>query len=173
MMVTMNKQNKSQAKNITLIGAVAALYILIGMIPPFNLRGGAVQIRLGEGFNNLAIFNKRYIIAQTVGVFIFNMFFGLGILDAIIGGLQTLTMTWIIYVVTRKIKKLPLKFVASTLIVSIFMFWIAAELVIFFPKMADGGFWLTYGMLFISELASMVVGSIIIYAVSKTIDLSK
>ncbi|MFT8470042.1 MAG: QueT transporter family protein [Oenococcus sp.] len=169
----MEKKQKSQARNITLIGVVAALYILIGMIPPFNLRGGAIQIRLGEGFNNLAIFNKRYIIAQTIGVFVFNLFFGLGIVDAIIGGLQTLTMTWVVYQVTRRIPNTILKFVASTLIASIFMFWIAAELIIFYPKFADGGFWLTYGMLFISELASMIVGSIVIYAVSKGINLKK
>lgn len=173
MMLNMSNHKKSQARNITLIGVVAALYILVGMIPPFNLRGGAVQIRPGEGFNNLAIFNKRYIIAQTIGVFIFNLFFGLGIIDAIVGGLQTLVMTWVVYTVTQKIKNVPLKFVASTLIVSLFMFWIAAELVIFFPKSADGSFWATYGMLFISELTSMIVGSIVIYAVSKTINLTK
>ncbi|WP_439425404.1 QueT transporter family protein [Oenococcus alcoholitolerans] len=169
----MKKSSRNQARDITLVGAVAALYILVGMIPPLNLRGGAIQIRPGEGFNNLVIFNKRYIAAQTIGVFIFNLFFGLGIIDAIVGGLQTLVMTWIVYQVTKRIKNTFWKFAASTLIVSLFMFWIAAELVIFFPKLANGSFWATYGSLFISEFISMVVGSIIIYAVSKVVDLSK
>jgi uncharacterized membrane protein len=158
-------------KDLTLIGVVAAIYILVGQIAPINLRGNAIQLRLGEGMNHLAIFNKRYIWAMTIGVFFFNLFFGgIGIVDAISGSIQTLIMTTIVHYGSKKVSSLKGKFLLSIIVISAMMFWIAIELL--FLKFAPAGsFWLTYGELALSELISLSVGAVIIFGVSKAVDL--
>ncbi|MDR2661269.1 MAG: QueT transporter family protein [Lactobacillaceae bacterium] len=166
------RKNES-VRQITLTAVIAALYIALGMIAPINLRGNAIQLRVGEGLNHLSIFNKRYVLSLTIGVFIFNLFFGgLGIVDAISGALQTLVMTGIVNYISKKISNKKLQFVVSTIVISLMMFWIALEL-IYLKIVPANAFWLTYFQLFISELISLTVGGIIIYQVSKILDLRK
>ena len=43
-------------------GMVAALYVAFTLINPLSF--GAVQLRFSELFNNLSVFNKRYIWAD-------------------------------------------------------------------------------------------------------------
>ena len=52
---------------------VAALYVALTVVlAPFSY--GAIQVRIAEMFNFLPLYNKRYIWAVTVGVFISNLF---------------------------------------------------------------------------------------------------
>ena len=60
-----------QAHNITLIAVVAAIYAAITfVIQPVAF--GPVQLRASEGLNHLAAWNKRYVVALGIGVFIAN-----------------------------------------------------------------------------------------------------
>ncbi|QBO36559.1 QueT transporter family protein [Periweissella cryptocerci] len=158
------------AAQIALIGVVAAMYVVItAFIAPFSF--GPVQLRLSEMLNHLAAFNKRYIVAVTLGVVIANMFFGLGIIDVIAGSLQTLIMTSLAYLLTRKVKSTIVKLSITTVITTLMMWVIALELpVVLHQKML---FWPTYISLMIGELGSMVIGGVIVYALSKRVDLTE
>ena len=85
-----NTQGK--VANLAKAGVVAGLYVAITLLlAPFSF--GAVQLRLSELFNNLSVFNKRYIWAVTLGCAIANLTSPLGVVDVIFGSLGTLVMT--------------------------------------------------------------------------------
>lgn len=169
-----NVQTKTQLKPVAqtvLVGLIAAMYVAItAFVIPFGF--GPVQFRLSEMFNHLAAFNKRYIVAVTLGVMIANFFFSpYGIVDVIVGGLQTLVMTSMVYWITRKIKSTIVKLIITTVITTLMMWVIAGEIV--FMSKVTLAFWPTYGGLMIGELASMILGGIIIYFLSKRVDLTE
>ena len=85
-------------------GMVAALYVAFTLINPLSF--GAVQLRFSELFNNLSVFNKRYIWAVTLGCALANLQSPLGIIDVIFGTLGTLVMTSLSYWATRNILSL-------------------------------------------------------------------
>ncbi|HJF79963.1 MAG TPA: QueT transporter family protein [Enterococcus cecorum] len=147
---------------------VAALYVALTVVlAPFSY--GAIQVRIAEMFNFLPLYNKRYIWAVTVGVFISNLFSQVGPIDLVVGTLSTLFVLLINVKVTENMKSMKQKMAVSTIICAVSMFTIAAELTLvaglpFFYS------WLTIG---VGEFIAMAVGSLIIYAVGKKIDLTK
>lgn len=156
----------SKTQQTALVAVVTAMYIAITMLVQ-PLAYGQVQMRLSEMFNHLVVFNKRYIWALTAGVFIVNIWSPLGAVDMVVGTLQTLVMTSIVYLITRKIESIKVRLAIST-IFDVFMMWIiAAELhfVLHTP------FWITYGWTAVGELISLVIGAILFYWISKYIDL--
>ena len=99
----MNNQKKRSLVNLTKAGIVAALYAVLTLaLSPISY--GAMQIRLSEIFNNLAVFNKRYIWALTIGCAIANLNSPLGIVDIVFGSLGTLLMTSLSYFLSRRVK---------------------------------------------------------------------
>lgn len=175
----------SQAQNITMIAVIAAVYAVITfVIQPFAF--GPVQLRASEGLNHLAAWNKRYIIALGLGVFIANLVSPLGWIDWVFGTMGTVIMTGITYFLTRHVKSSIAKIIISSVVVStIGMAILAAEFTFAFnigahgafPSGSNGGIiaqWLAYYFSVIpGEVASLIVGGVVIYALSKVIDLSK
>lgn len=170
-------QKKEELKPIAqliLMGIVAAMYVALSL--PFgSFAFGPLQFRISELFNHLAAFNKRYIIAVSLGVLIANFLFSpYGIIDVIVGTGQTLIMTIMIYFATKKINSVILKVIISTVITTLMMWIIALEIAIlantaaFWPT-----FWGNYATLMLSELVSMILGAIVIVLVSKKFDLTK
>jgi uncharacterized membrane protein len=164
----MNKVKKARpAREITLIAVVAALYVAITLaIKPFAY--GQFQFRVSEGLNHLTVFNKRYIWALTIGVFIANMGSTLGPIDMIVGTAGTLVMTTMAYFATRKVESVVKKLVISTVIDTAMMWVVAAELyyVLKVP------FWLNFAWVALGEFASLVVGAILVYLLNKRLDLA-
>ncbi len=97
------KKRSFSARDISLIAVIAALYAVATVALPFASYG-PFQLRFSEGFNHLVVFNKRYIIALTIGVFIANIWSPYGIVDMIVGTAGTLAMTTMSYFATRKVK---------------------------------------------------------------------
>ncbi|MCT4396602.1 QueT transporter family protein [Periweissella beninensis] len=162
-----NNDLKPTAK-LVLMGLVAAMYVALTSSFGF----GIVQFRMSEMFNHLAAFNKRYIVAVTLGVVIANSFQSpYGMIDVVVGSLQTLVMTSLAYFCTRKVKNTITKLTITTVISTLMMWLIAVE--IMYMTKAPIAFWPTYGSLMVGELASMVLGGIIIYFISKRIDLTR
>lgn len=161
-------QKQTNTQQTTLIAVVAALYVVLTFIIPVP-QYGAIQFRLSEGLNHLAVFNKRYIVAVTIGVFIVNMFSPLGIIDMIFGTLGTLAMTTMSYLVTRHMQHLGMKLAVSTVINTLMMWVIALE----FHLFAEAPFWLTYGWMAVGEFVSLTLGAILIYGLSRRVDLTK
>lgn len=179
------KQNR--AREITLTAIVAAIYaaITLSMMP---IAFGPVQLRLSEGLNHLSAFNKRYILALGLGVFIANFLSptSLGWVDWVFGTLGTVIMTAVTYWLTRRVTNTIIKILISTIVVSTLgMAILAAEFVLAFnlsvhnafPSGSNGDlvaqWWAYYVTVVPGELASLIVGAVVIFALSKIVDLAK
>lgn len=160
------KKNK-RVYDLTMMAVVAALYVVLTLlVAPFAF--GPVQLRLSEGLNHLAVFNKRYIVAISLGVFIANTQSSLGVVDMIFGTLGTVVMLTMSYYATRHVKSIVKRLIISTVIDTFMMWAVALELHVFLKA----PFWITYGSVAIGEFASLVIGAIVIYFISKRINLA-
>ncbi|WP_010096615.1 QueT transporter family protein [Ornithinibacillus scapharcae] len=168
--------NKSMAKElprkstveIAKVSIVAALYVVVTVVLAV-ISFGAIQLRLSEMFNYLALYHKRYVLAVTLGVVFANFLSPTWFLDVPIGGIATFLVLILCRAVTRKIENEILRLVFTAVIFALSMFTVAGQLAILldFPFFYT---WLTVG---IGELLSMTIGGIVIYFVSKKIDLTK
>lgn len=153
---------------LTKISLVAALYFAV--TASFAVVGfGAVQLRFSEMFNYLALYNRRYVIAVTLGVVFANFLSPTWFLDVPIGGLATFVVLLICRAVTRHIKNEIAKIAVTAVIFAVSMFTVATQLTILF----DLPFfytWLTVGA---GELLSMTIGGMVVYFLGKKVDLSK
>ena len=158
----------SSTRNITITAVIAALYVVATVALPFASYG-PVQLHFSEAFNHLAVFNKRYIVAITLGVFIANIWSPYGIVDMIVGTLQTLLMLSISYYLAKHVKSIVARLAISTVVDTLMMWVIAAELY----YIAKTPFWATYAWTALGEFGALVIGAIIVYIISRTIDLEK
>lgn len=153
---------------LTKMALVTSLYVALTIVlAPFGY--GWLQIRLSEMFNYLALYNKRYILAVTLGVAIANMASPLGWIDVVFGSACTFLVLLICRLVTKPIKNQKVKMAITGILFALSMCTIAGQLT--FLYQAPFFFnWLTIGL---GELASMTVGGLIIYFVGKKIDLTQ
>ncbi|GFH40718.1 QueT transporter family protein [Lactococcus insecticola] len=168
--------NKITITDIVKIAIVAALYVAVTMAPGLNaISSGAIQFRLSEMFNFLAFYNKRYIIAVTIGCMISNLL-TYGIVDVFVGGLSTLLFVTLGVLLFDRFKGkylipgvLNLGFFYFSIFFAVSMFTIAAELKI----MYDTPFFITWLTTGLGEFVSLIIGSIIIDRLSKLVDFVK
>lgn len=154
-------------QELTKMALVAALYVAVTFVlQPVGY--GNIQFRVAEMFNFLALYNKRYVWAVTLGCAIANLASPNGILDVVVGGICTLFVLLLCRYVTRNLKDLRVKIAITAVIFAVSMFTVAAQLTILFQAPFFFN-WLTIG---IGELLSMAIGGIIIYALSQKIDLT-
>lgn len=164
-----NSQTKAwSASALAKMALITSLYVVVTLLlAPFSF--GAIQLRLSEMFNYLGIFNKRYIWSVTLGVAIANTTSPLGIVDVLIGSVATCGCLWLSYFLTKRCQKQQTKMLVTALLFAFSMFTVAGPLT-FFYKLP---FWYTWFTIALGELLSMAVGGILIYIVSKKIDLTK
>ncbi|KRL38006.1 QueT transporter family protein [Liquorilactobacillus uvarum] len=149
-------------------GLIAALYVVITVaLIPWSF--GPVQLRLAEMLNNLAVFNKRYIWALTLGCLIANLWSSLGAVDVVFGSLGTLMMTGVSYLLSRYTESVPRKLVISVISCTVLTWSVALEM--FFVSHIP--FWATYLSVAIGELISMIIGAVAFWLISLRIDLTK
>lgn len=160
--------SRTSTIDLTKIGLVAALYVAVTLILSV-ISFGAIQLRLSEMFNYLAIFHKRYIVAVTLGVVIVNFLSPMWFLDVPVGGIATFLVLILSRALTRNMKNLKMKMAVTAIIFALSMFTVAGQLYIVF----DLPFWMTYVTVGLGELLSMTIGGIIIYLVNKKVDLAK
>lgn len=160
--------SRTSVSELTKTSLVAALYVAVTVVLSV-ISFGAVQLRLSEMFNYLALYNKRYVVAVTLGVILANFMSPTWVLDVPVGGISTFLVLILCRTVTKKITNDILKMVITALIFAISMFTVAGQLTILY----DLPFWPTYLTVGIGELLSMTVGGIVIYFLNKKIDLTK
>lgn len=161
-------RTRISVSELTKTSLVAAVYVAVTVL--FSVISfGAVQLRLSEMFNYLALYNKRYVVAVTIGVILANFMSPTWVLDVPIGGISTFLVLILCRAITKEIKNDILKMVITALIFAISMFTVAGQLTILY----DLPFWPTWFTVGIGELLSMIVGGITIYLLNKRIDLSK
>ena len=167
---------KLTARDMVQIALVAAIYIALTIIPPFNVISfGAYQFRISEMMNFMAFYNRKYIIGVTIGCMIANLFSPLWI-DVFVGGGSTLVFLTLGVVLFSKVKPgyllngwLRKDFFLFSIFFSISMVTIAIELNI----VTGAPFLLTWSTTAIGECASLLVGAILIDKISKRVDLTQ
>ncbi|WP_305799928.1 QueT transporter family protein [Lysinibacillus fusiformis] len=160
--------SRMSVSELTKTALVAALYIAVTVLLSV-ISFGAVQLRLSEMFNYLALYNKRYVVAVTLGVILANFMSPTWIVDVPIGGIATFLVLLLCRSLTKHIANDIGKMVVTALIFAVSMFTVAGQLTILY----DLPFWATWFTVGIGELLSMTVGGLTIYLLNKKIDLSK
>lgn len=167
---------KTRTYDMVSIAIVAALYVILTVAPGLNaISYGPVQFRISEMLNFTAFFNKKYIIAVTIGCMISN-FLSFTWVDVIVGGLSTLIFLSLGVLLFDRFKKqhflngqLNKAFFYFAIFFSISMVTIAIELY----YIAGLPFWIDWGTLALGEFASLIVGAFIMDKLGKRIDLTK
>lgn len=162
------ESSQTSVSELAKTSLVAALYVAVTLVLSV-ISFGAIQLRLSEMFNFLALYNRRYVVAVTLGVILANFMSPTWILDVPIGGISTFLILILCRVVTKKIANDIWKMVITTLIFALSMFTVAGQLTILF----DYPFWPTYFTVGVGELLSMTVGGMVIYFIKQKIDLTK
>ncbi|MFJ7732127.1 QueT transporter family protein [Lysinibacillus sp. NPDC097231] len=160
--------SRASVSELTKTALVAALYVAVTVLLSV-ISFGAVQLRLSEMFNYLALYNKRYVLAVTLGVVLANFMSPTWVLDVPIGGIATFLVLLLCRRITKNITNDLVKMVITALIFALSMFTVAGQLTILY----DLPFWATWFTVGIGELLSMTVGGMTIYLLNKKIDLSK
>lgn len=161
-------KHKSVTLELTKISLVASLYVVVTIMFAV-ISFGAIQFRVSEMFNYLALYNKRYVIGVTLGVVFANFLSPTWFLDVPIGGIATCLVLILCRHLTKNIQNDLWKIIITAIVFSISMFTVAGQLT-FLLDLPFFTTWLIVGM---GELVSMTIGGMLIYLLSKRIDLTK
>ncbi|KXT84010.1 QueT transporter family protein [Streptococcus panodentis] len=167
---------KLTARDMAQIAVVAAVYVVLTVTPPFNVISfGAVQFRIAEMLNFTAFYNKKYIIGVTLGCVIAN-FFSPMLIDVLVGGGSTLVFLTLGVVLFGKFKDrfilgglMRLDHFYFSLFFSLSMVTIAAEL----HFLMGAPFFFTWLTTAAGELASLLIGALLINRLAAYIDLTQ
>jgi uncharacterized membrane protein len=165
---TLKDSPRTAVSELAKTALIAGLYVAVTVL--FSVISfGAIQLRLSEMFNYLALYNKRYVVAVTAGVVLANFMSPTWILDVPIGGIATLLVLLLCRRATKNIKNDALKMGVTAIIFALSMFTVAGQLSI----MLGFPFWFTYFTVGVGELLSMTVGGMIMYSLHKKLDFRK
>lgn len=149
-------------KEMTRYAIVTALYVAVTLLlSAFSF--GAIQIRLSEMFNFLAIYRKGYIWAVSLGVFLANIYSPFGIIDMVVGTLSTFVFLQLIRWITKRMKKDIWKYIVLIVVFTLSMATIAVEI----SLISKVPFWATYLSVAGGELVSLIIGGLIMYPLSR------
>jgi len=163
------KFSNEKVVNLARVGVLIGLYVSITLLlAPISY--GVIQVRVSEMFNHLVHYNKRYLWAMTIGVFIAN-FFSFGAIDMIVGSLATLIFLALSMLITKNIKSMFIKQLLSSVLMAISMLMIALEIKIL--GIDDHSFWFLFGTMALGEFTAMFLGGFIIRFIGKRIDLTR
>lgn len=147
---------------------VAAIYVVMTlMLSPLSF--GIVQVRFSEMLNYTALFNRRYVWAVTLGVFLANLASPTAILDVPIGTIGTLAFILLSRWLAKFVHQKWAKFAIMGVLFALSMFTVAGELVV----LSKVPFWPTYGTIALGEAPSMAVGGAVMMVLTRFVDLDK
>ena len=167
---------KSRTYDLISIAIVAALYVVLTTAPGLSaISYGPIQFRVSEMLNFTAFFNRKYILAVTIGVMISN-FMSFTWVDVIVGGGSTLVFLTLGVILFERFKdqyffkgQLNKAFLFFAIFFAVSMVTIAVELKVMF----DSPFWWTWFTLAVGEFLALLVGAFIMDKLSKRIDLTR
>lgn len=173
----MKNQHLSHTAGLVRAAIVAALYVVLTILVA-PLAYGALQLRLSEILNYLGLYNRRYIYAITLGVFISNIFSSAGAIDMVIGTLATFVFLWLgrwagnqfVKINKSHLKHDPMIYKYIIMLISFVLQMLPIAYMLVFILQFEEGFWITYAYLALSELIVMGVGALIMYPISKRIN---
>ncbi|GBG95480.1 queuosine transporter QueT [Ligilactobacillus salitolerans] len=160
------EKSQTALSGLTKTALIAALYVVMTLaISPFSY--GPIQLRLAEMLNNLAVFNKRYIWALSLGCLIANLWSPLGMVDVVFGTLGTLVMTSLSWFLSRHVRSVPAKLAISVTVCTLMTWSVALEL----HFVSHAPFWWTYLTVGCGEFISMALGAVLTYVLSSRFEL--
>ena len=162
------------ARDMAQIAFVAAIYVALTVTPPLSaISFGAIQFRVSEMLNFLAFYNRKYIIAVTLGCMISNLMV-YGLVDLVVGGLSTLVFVSLGVVLFERFKHEYLfnglmnkAFFYFSFFFAASMFTIALELYF----MYQSPFFMTWLTTAGGELLSLLIGAVLIDKLAKRLTL--
>lgn len=157
------------------VALIAALYIVLTITPPLNaISYGAYQFRISEMLNFTAFYNRKYIVGLTLGCMISN-FYSFGLVDVLVGGGSTLVFVTLGVILFDRYKKEYLFNGLFNKAFFYFSFFFAASMVTVAIELYFFGspFWLTWFTTAVGELASLLIGALIMDKLGKRIDLTQ
>lgn len=158
-----------KTKNLVTNAVVAALYVVITSMLAF-MSFGAIQFRVAEMLNHLAVFNKKYILGIVGGVFISNLFFStMVVYDIAFGVAHSLISLLIMSGITSKITNIWIKMSVNTIVFTLGSVLIAWELYLALQL----PFWFSYFTVAIGEFVVMGIGMPIMIYLDKKIHFNK
>lgn len=158
----------SQLRVLTANAIIMALYLALTILV-YPVASGPIQFRVSESLNHLVVFNRRLMWGILGGVVIYNAIFGMGPLDVLFGGGQTLLALGLSAFLYPKVKSVKARLALNILFFTVSMVLIALMLKI----TADLPFWPTYGWTALSELIIMTVSAPIMYGINQKLDFAK
>lgn len=164
----MNVVEKRRTNVVVVNGIIMALYLALTILVS-PVASGAIQFRISESLNHLVVFNRKYLWGIFGGVVIYNAFFGMGWLDVVFGGGQTLLALALTAALQNIVKNTKVRLALNVIFFSASMFLIALmlNLTLQLP------FWPTYGWTALSEAIIMTVSAPIMYYIDKRLDFAK
>ncbi len=155
-------------KTMATSGVIAALYVAVTLlVAPFGFTN--VQFRLSEMFNHLVVFNKKFIFAIVLGVFVANLFSPLGLYDLVFGVGQSLLALTITILSAKFISGILKRMLFNTAIFTFLMCIIALEL----NLALELPFLLTWLTIAVGEFVVMAIGIPIMLALNKRLNFEK
>lgn len=157
--------NMVERKRVTVVvtnGIIMALYLALTILVS-PVASGAIQFRISESLNHLVVFNRKYLWGIFGGVVVYNAIFGMGWLDVVFGGGQTLLALTLTAVLQNVIKNTKIRLALNVVFFSASMFLIALML----NLTAQLPFWPTYGWTALSEAIIMTISAPIMYYLNK------
>lgn len=167
---------KLSVRDFVQVALVAALYVVLTITPPLNaISYGAYQFRVSEMLNFLAFYNRKYIIGLTLGCMIANLY-SFGMIDVLVGGGSTLVFVTLGVILFDRYKKDYLFNGLYNKAFFYFSFFFAASMItvaIELAVVAKAPLLLTWFTTAVGELASLLVGALIMDKLGKRLDLTK
>ncbi|MBC9826081.1 QueT transporter family protein [Carnobacterium inhibens] len=156
-------------RTLVINAVIASLYVVVTSLLAF-MSFGAIQFRVAEMLNHLAVFNKKYIIGIVGGVLISNLFFStMVVYDLVFGVAHSLLSLLIMSGITRKITNVWIKMSINTLCFTLGSGLIAWELYLALQL----PFWFSYFTVAIGELVVMGIGMPIMIYIDKKVHFNK
>ncbi|WP_203247450.1 QueT transporter family protein [Sporosarcina beigongshangi] len=157
-----------KVKTLATSGIIAALYVAVTLlVAPFGFTN--VQFRISEMFNHLVVFNKKFIFAIVLGVFVANLFSPLGLYDLFFGVAQSLIALTITIFSAKFIGGIVKRMLFNTAVFTFLMCIIAFEL----NLALELPFLFTWLTVAVGEFVVMIVGIPIILALNKRLNFEK
>lgn len=157
-------------KKITFASMISAVYFVLCLIEGYIASGPVANIRFAEGLIIMALFVPETILGAALGCFLYNLFFGFGIIDALIGTIATIFGGLFVLLINKVIKKEKFKLVLFGLGLVIFnAILVPIVLILNIPDLNWGVYWYEFMIVGIGELIAVYSLGIPLYFASRKI----
>jgi uncharacterized membrane protein len=157
-------------KKMTFASMISAVYFVLCLIEGYIASGPVANIRFAEGLIVMALFVPETIFGAALGCFLYNLFFGFGIIDALIGTVATIFGGLFVLLINKIIKKEKIKLVLFGLGLVIFnAILVPIVLILNIPDLNWGVYWYEFMIVGIGELIAVYSVGIPLYFATRNL----